>query len=133
MRNRDPLGPYSRTVPRANANASATRVADCNQVAAYDPPTAFPVDRDSNSDRNRAFRSRSIPLLPLLTGDCTTCTRRRRWDPLLHRNVQRFQSGLVFKAHRLCVSHGGPPRDVRELSPQKSVQATPMSLRHCLQ
>ena len=23
---------------------------------------------------------------------------------LLHRNVQRFRGGLVFKAHRLCVS-----------------------------
>ena len=25
-------------------------------------------------------------------------------DQLLHRNVQRFRGGLVFKAHRLCVS-----------------------------
>ena len=25
-------------------------------------------------------------------------------SPLLHRNVQRFRSGLVIKAHRLCVS-----------------------------
>jgi len=25
-------------------------------------------------------------------------------EQLLHRNVQRFRSGLVFKAHRLCVS-----------------------------
>ena len=27
-----------------------------------------------------------------------------RYAPLLHRNVQRFRGGLVFKAHRLCVS-----------------------------
>jgi len=26
-----------------------------------------------------------------------------KWDQLLHRNVQRFRGGLVFKAHRLCV------------------------------
>jgi len=26
------------------------------------------------------------------------------FDVLLHRNVQRFRGGLVFKAHRLCVS-----------------------------
>ena len=26
------------------------------------------------------------------------------WEQLLHRNVQRFRGGLVFKAHRLCVS-----------------------------
>jgi len=25
-------------------------------------------------------------------------------EQLLHRNVQRFRGGLVFKAHRLCVS-----------------------------
>jgi len=25
-------------------------------------------------------------------------------ERVLHRNVQRFQGGLVFKAHRLCVS-----------------------------
>ena len=27
-----------------------------------------------------------------------------RMRQLLHRNVQRFRGGLVFKAHRLCVS-----------------------------
>ena len=27
-----------------------------------------------------------------------------RWRSLLDRNVQRFRGGLVFKAHRLCVS-----------------------------
>ena len=26
------------------------------------------------------------------------------WEQLLHRNVQRFRGGPVFKAHRLCVS-----------------------------
>jgi len=25
-------------------------------------------------------------------------------EQLLHRNVQRFRGGLVYKAHRLCVS-----------------------------
>ena len=27
-----------------------------------------------------------------------------RGEQVLHRNVQRFRGGLVFKAHRLCVS-----------------------------
>ena len=26
------------------------------------------------------------------------------WTKLLHRNAKRFRGGLVFKAHRLCVS-----------------------------
>jgi len=29
---------------------------------------------------------------------------RRRWLQLLHRDMQRFRGGLVFKVHRLCVS-----------------------------
>jgi len=29
---------------------------------------------------------------------------RAKRELLLHRNVQRFRGGLVFKAHRLCVS-----------------------------
>jgi len=28
----------------------------------------------------------------------------RVWGELLHRNVLRFRGGLVFKAHKLCVS-----------------------------
>ena len=28
----------------------------------------------------------------------------KEFEQLLHRNVQRFRGGLVFKAHRLCVS-----------------------------
>ena len=39
--------------------------------------------------------------------DCLVCAmfaRRRTREQLLHRNVLRFRGGLVFKAHRLCVS-----------------------------
>ena len=35
--------------------------------------------------------------------DETRCSRTER-EQLLHRTVQRFRGGLVFKAHRLCVS-----------------------------
>jgi len=42
---------------------------------------------------------------------------------LLHRNVQRFRGGLVFKAHRLCVSlnsrlESDKEEDEADLSPK---------------
>jgi hypothetical protein len=33
---------------------------------------------------------------------------------LLHRNVQRFRGGLVFKAHRLCASIRSRPESNKE-------------------
>ena len=33
-----------------------------------------------------------------------SCFGAKGWDFRLHRNVQRFRGGLVFKAQRLCVS-----------------------------
>jgi len=48
-------------------------------------------------------RGRNQPkLVEELEEDCLPA--RELWVQLLHRNVKRFQGGLVFKAHRLCVS-----------------------------
>jgi len=46
-----------------------------------------------------------VPLYWLDSGRAERCPRPgKRADQLLHRNVLRFRGGLVFKAHRLCVS-----------------------------
>ena len=51
-----------------------------------------------------------------------TCSRHAAWDPhrswvvpeRLPRNVKRFRGGLVFKAHRLCVSPNSRLESIEE-------------------
>jgi len=47
---------------------------------------------------------------------------------LLHRNVQRFRGGLVFKAHRLCVSLNSRLESNKEV-PERSLESHGAALR----
>jgi len=47
-------------------------------------------------------------------------------EQLLHRNVQRFRGGLVFKAHRLCASLNSRLESNKEEEKNKGVSRWPL-------